>query len=128
MKFWPLHPYYERSDWKTWLSERFSEVLTSKLWNKKNTYCQSLPKWSEIELYSLPYGFIKILWQIHTGDSHVEFTGKNKVGNTTWPKLWCLIGQRWQNSFQKLTRKISLSVSGEQASKGPTCSFPFSEF
>ena len=38
MKFWPLHPYYKRSNWKTWPSERFSEVLTSKLWNKKNTY------------------------------------------------------------------------------------------
>ena len=35
MKFWPLNPYYKRSDRKTWLSERFSEALTSKLWNKK---------------------------------------------------------------------------------------------
>ena len=24
-----------RSDWKTWLSKRFSEALTSKLWNIK---------------------------------------------------------------------------------------------
>ena len=35
MKFWPLNPYYERSDWNIWLSERFSEALTSKLWNKE---------------------------------------------------------------------------------------------
>ena len=34
MKFWP-NPYYKRSDWKTWSAERFSEALTSKLWNKK---------------------------------------------------------------------------------------------
>ena len=31
----------------------------------------------------LPYGLIKDLWQIHSRDSHMEFTGKNKVGNTT---------------------------------------------
>ena len=35
MKLWPLNPYYKRSNWKTWLSERFSKALTSKLWNKK---------------------------------------------------------------------------------------------
>ena len=29
-----------------------------------------------------PYGFIKNLPQIHPRDSHMEFTGKNKVGNT----------------------------------------------
>ena len=34
-KFWPLDPYYKRSDWKIWLAERFSEAVTSKLWNKK---------------------------------------------------------------------------------------------
>ena len=26
---------------------------------KKNTYCRSLPTWSENELYSPPYGLIK---------------------------------------------------------------------
>ena len=35
MKLWPLNPYYKRSNWKTWLSERFSKAVTSKLWNKK---------------------------------------------------------------------------------------------
>ena len=81
-KFWPSNPYYRRSDWKTWLSERFSEALTSKLWSKKNTCCQSLWKWSEIGLYSPLYGFIKNLQQIHLRDGHVKFTGKNKVSNT----------------------------------------------
>ena len=100
MKFWPLNPYYKRSDWKTWLAERFSEALTSKLWNKKNTCCRSLQKWSEIELCSPPYGFIKNIRQIHLRDSHVKFMEKNKVDNTTWAKLRGLIGQKRQNNFQ----------------------------
>ena len=49
-------------------------------------------------IYSLR--FDKNLWQIHSMDSHVKFTGKNKVGNTTWAKLLALIGQKRQNSFQ----------------------------
>ena len=89
MKFWP---YNKRSDWKTSLAERFSEALTSKLWNKKK-YCQN---W----IIFTPYGLIKNLLQIHSRDSHMEFTGKNKVGNTTWTKLCGLIGQKQQNSFQ----------------------------
>ena len=40
-----------------------------------------------------PYGLIKNLWYIHPRDSHVEFMGKNEVGNTTWTKLRGLIGQ-----------------------------------
>ena len=61
----------------------------------KNTCCQSLQKWSEIELCSPLYGFIKNLWQIHLRDSHMKFTGKNKVSNTTRAKLCSLIGQKW---------------------------------
>ena len=52
MKFWPLNSYYKRCIWKIWLAERFTKALTSKLWNKKNTCCWSLQKWSEIELCS----------------------------------------------------------------------------
>ena len=59
MKFWPLNPYYKRSVWKTWLSERFSEALTSKLWNKKNICFLKLQKWSQTELCSPSFGFIK---------------------------------------------------------------------
>ena len=33
-------------------------------------------------------------------DSHIEFTGKNKVDNTTGAKLCGLIGSNQQNSFQ----------------------------
>ena len=119
VKFWPLNPYYKRSNWKTKLAERYSEVVTSKLWNKKiHIYCQSLPKWSEIELYSL-YGMIKSLWHIHSRDRHVEFTGKN----TTWSAIpreqnhvaWLVKNDK--TVFSKLTWKISLSVSGKQASR-----------
>ena len=38
MTFWPLNPYCKRSNWKTWLSERFSEAVTSKLWNNKKIH------------------------------------------------------------------------------------------
>ena len=76
MKFWPLNFYYNRSNWKIWLPEKFSDALTSKLWNKKNTCCGNLQKWSEVELYSPSYGFIKNLQQIHLRDSHMKFTGK----------------------------------------------------
>ena len=34
------------------------------------------------------------LWQIHSRDPHMEFMGKNKVGNTMWAKLRGLIGQK----------------------------------
>ena len=131
MKFWLLKSYYKRSNWKIWLAERFSEALTSKLWNKKNTCCRSLQKWSEIELYSSPYGFIKNLPQIHLRDNHVKFTGKNKVGNTTWEKLRSLIGQKQQNSFQWTHREnffVSIRRAGEQASQHLAPSFPFSDF
>ena len=55
MKFWPLNSYYKRSDWKTWLADRFSEGLTSKLWNKKKNRCYwSLQKSSKcVKLHSL---------------------------------------------------------------------------
>ena len=86
MRFWSLNPHYKRSNSKTWLPESFSEALISKLGNKKNTCCRNLQKWSEIELYSTPYGFIKNIRLIHLRASHVKFTGKNEVGNNTWAK------------------------------------------
>ena len=97
MKFWPLNHYCKRPNWKTRLSERFSYTLTSKLWNnnkKKNKLLKLVAKWSEIELYSPPYGFIKNLRQNHPRDSHLKLWRKNKVGNTTWAKLRSLIGQK----------------------------------
>ena len=116
VKFWPLNPYDKRSDWKTWQAERFSEGLTSKLWNEKNTYCRSLPKWSKIKLYSPPYDLIKNLWQIHSRDSHVEFTGKKSAIPHEQNYVAWLV-KNGKTVFSKLTRKISLSVSGKQASR-----------
>ena len=61
MKFWPLNLHYKRSDWKTWLSERLSEALTLKLWNKKENTCRrSVQKWGEIEWCSRPMVLSKI--------------------------------------------------------------------
>ena len=118
MKFWPLNPFHKRSDWKTWLSERFSEALTSKLWNEKE---YMLPKLTEMEwnwIMFFPYGFIKNLWQIHLRNRHVKFTGKHKVGNTMWGKLRNLIGEKQKKTvFSKPTQKTFLSVSGKQASR-----------
>ena len=118
--FWPLNPYYKRSDWKPWLA------LTSKLWNKKK-YCWSLTKWSEIELYSLPMVLPKIFNRSIQGIA---------MGNL-WEKIKSAI-PRYQNCaawlvkndtvFSKLMLKISLPVSGVQSSKHLAGSFPFSEF
>ena len=94
MTFWPLNSYYKRSDWKTWLAERFSEALTFKLWNKKKKKYM-LPKLIKMErnwIIFIPHGFIKNLWQIHLRNSCVKFTGKYKVGNATWARLCGLIG------------------------------------
>ena len=77
--------------------------------------------------YQKSHGFIKNLWQIHLRDSHVKFMGKIRVGNTTWAKLIGLIGQKRQNSFSKLTRKISLSVWCKQASRQAS-TWLFSDF
>ena len=41
----------------------------------------------------------------------MKFTGKNIVINTTLVKLHGLIGQKWQNSFQKLMHVENLFVS-----------------
>ena len=62
-----------------------------------------LPKLTEMERNSIkliPYGFIKNLQQIYLREKHMNFTGKNKVGKTTWAKLRGLIGQKRQNRFQ----------------------------
>ena len=100
MKFWPLNPYYKRSEWKTWLAESFSETPTSKLYNKKKYLLLKLVEMEQSWIMFTPYGFIKNLWQIHLSNSHMKFTWGNKVDNTTWAKSHALIGQKQQNSFQ----------------------------
>ena len=99
MKFWPLSPCYKRSNWKTWLSGRFSEALTSKFSNKK----EILAKLTKMEQNWIMF---TLLWfhqkssTIHLGDSLRKFTGKNEVSNTTWAKFHSLIVRKRQNSFQ----------------------------
>ena len=128
MKFWPFNPYYKRSDWNTSLAKRFSEILMSKLRNK-NTYCQSLLKWSEIELYSPSwYSLIRNLWQIHSRHSHVEFTGKIKLTIPPQQNYVAWLVKNSKTVFSKVMQKISLSVSGKQASNHSAWSLPFSEF
>ena len=90
-----------------------------------------LPKLTEMEqnwIILTVYTFIKNLWQIQLRDSHMKFTGKNKVGNIMWEKLHSLIGQKGKTVFRKLMWKIPLSISGEQASKHLASSFLFADF
>ena len=117
MKFWPLNPYEKRSEWKTQLSERFSEALTSKLWNKKNVCWRSLQKWAEIELCSTPYDFIKNLPHIFLKDSHRKFMGQNEVHNTSVQNCMTWLVKKGKTVFSKVTLKISLSVSGKQSAE-----------
>ena len=69
--------------------------------------------------------------QIHSRDHHMEFTGKNKVSNTTWAKLHGLIGQKQQNSFQQTHAEnlfVSIRQAGKQESKRSAWSLSFSKF
>ena len=60
------------------------------------------------------YGFIKNLRQIHPRDSHVEFTGKNEIGNIPHEQNYAAwLAKNNKTVFSKLTQKISLPVSGE---------------
>ena len=90
-----------------------------------------LPKLTEMErnriMFTI-YVFMRNLWQIHLKDSHVKFTGKNKVSNTTWAKLRGLISK---TVFSKLKWKIflfSIRQADKQVSKHLASSFPFSDF
>ena len=128
MKFWPLNPYYKRSDWKTWLAERFSEALTSKLWNKKNTCCQSLRRNGAKLIIFTSYGFIKNLqWSIK---ETTAWKSQEKIKSAIPQEQNCTawLVKNGKTAFSKLTWKISLSVSGKQANKHLVSSFPFSDF
>ena len=72
MKFWTLNPYYKRSDWKTWLSERFYEALTNKLWIKKKYMLAKCAEMEQNRIMFTPYGFI------HLRDNHRKFLEKMK--------------------------------------------------
>ena len=76
-----------------------------------------------------PYVFTKNLEQIHLRDSHVKFTGKNKF-NMSHEQVnylpWLFKNDKTVYSDTK--RKISLPVSGEQASKNLASGYPFLDF
>ena len=54
--------------------------------------------------------------------------GKNKSSNTRKQNYAAWLVKNGKTVFNNLTRKISLSVSGEQASKDLASIFPFSGF
>ena len=99
MKFWPLNPYHKRSDWKTWLTESFSEAPTSKLQNnKKIPAVEACRNGAKLNYVHPPMVLSKIFDR--SINSHVNFTGKNKVDCTMWAESCALISQKQQNSFQ----------------------------
>ena len=89
----------------------------SKLWNNKKYI---LPKLTEMEqnwITFTRYGLIKYLWQIHSRDSHVEFTEKLKSAIPQEQNYVAWLVKNGKTVFSKLTWKISSSVSGEQADR-----------
>ena len=64
---------------------------------------------------------------IHLRDSHVKFKEKIKSAIPREQNCVTLLVKNGKTVFSKLTQKISLLVSGEQASKHLASSFPFSE-
>ena len=82
-----------------------------------------LLKLTEIEqnwIIFMPYGFIKNLWQICLRDSHVKFTGKNKV----WQ---CHVSKVMQLDWSKTAKHFSL-YSRRKFLCQLASSFPFSDF
>ena len=99
------------------ISESFSKALTSKLWNKKNTWCQNLQKLKKNWIITAPYGSIKSIWLIHLREGHTKFMGKIKLAILHEQNYAAWLVKNSKKVFSKLTWKISLSVSGEQAVK-----------
>ena len=128
MKFWPLNSYYMRSDWKIWLAKRFYEALTSKLWNKKIHAAEACRNGAKLNYVHPPMVLSKIfnrsIWGIAMWNSweKIKLAIPCKENYVTW------LVKNGKTVFSKLTRKISLSVSVEQASQHLTSSFPFSNF
>ena len=71
---------------------------------KLKTSCKAtmLGKLTEMEqnwIMFTPLSFYQKSSVTHLRDSHMKFTGKNKVSNTTWAKLHGLIGQKPAKQF-----------------------------
>ena len=76
LAFKPLLQETWLKNWLSWSSN------ISMLSNKKKYMLPKLTKMVQNWIIFTPYGFIKNLRLIHARDSHVKFTGKNKVSNT----------------------------------------------
>ena len=117
MKFWPLNPYYKRSNWKTWLSERFFETLTSKLWNNKKIHAaEAYRNGPKLNYVHLPKVLSKMLdrsiYGIATWNSRekIKPTIPREQNHAAW------LVKNSKTVFSKFARQISLSVSSEQVS------------
>ena len=60
-----------------------------------------------------PYGFIKNLQLIYLRESHLKFTGKKKSAIACGQNYLAWLVKNSKTVFNKLTWKISLSVSGD---------------
>ena len=116
-KILAFKPILQEIQMKNLTSRKIFWSTNIKFWNKKNTYCRSLPKWSKIELYSPPYGMIKNLWQSIQGIATWNSREKIKSAIPREQNYVAWLVKNGKTVFSKLTRKISLSVSGEQASR-----------
>ena len=116
MKFWPLNPYYKRSDWKTWLAESFSEAPTSSFKIKKIPAAEVCWNGAKLNYVHPPMVFSKIfdrsIYVIATWNSWEKIKSTYHVSkiHVSW------LVKNGKIVFSKLTWQISLSVSGKQVS------------
>ena len=80
---------------------------------KLKTSCKAtmLGKLTEMEqnwIMFTPLPFYQKSSVTHLRDSHMKFTGRNKVSNTTWAKLHGLIGQKPAKQFSVSSRRKCL--------------------
>ena len=117
MKFWPLNPYYKRLNWKTYLAKIFSEALTSNLWNKKVHTAEAYRDGAKFNYIHPPMVLSKIFdrsiqgiatWWKSREKIKLEIPCEHYYAN------WLV--KNGKTVFSKLTRKISLWVSGKQTS------------
>ena len=117
MKFWPLNPYYKRSDWKTWLAESFSEAqhLSFKIKKKPNAKaCRNGAKLNYVHPSMVSSKiFDRSIYVIATWNSRekIKWIIPHEQNHTPW------LVKNSKTVFSKLTWQISLSVSGEQANR-----------
>lgn len=126
MKIWCLNPYYNKFDWKTWLSESFSGALSFE--RKKKHATKSYRNWISKLNYVQPTIILSKIFDIHLQDSDRKFLDQVKYTIQHEQNCVASLVKKSKAVFKKLKWKISSSVWGEQASKKLGSSFPFSMF